>query len=102
MFRAHPVLAPEKLSVDSMKKLNAAPLLVQGMQLYVDASNAALDAYYKNLGATVDTITKIDTVYWAKPYWNADGTLDIKKEKPLDLTTYYPKTRDFDTLLLVI
>ena len=102
MFCIHPVEAPKVLSVDSMKAMNAAPLLVQGMQLYVDASNAALDAYYKNLGATVDTITKIDTVYWAKPVWKADRTLDIKHEAALDLTSYYPKTRDFDTLLLVI
>ena len=102
LFRVHPVLAPEVISADSMKAMNAAPLLVQGMQLYVGASNAALLSYYKNLGATVDTITKIDTVYWAKPVWKADGSLDIKKENPLDLTSYYPKTLDFDTLLLVI
>lgn len=101
-FYLHPLVTPEAISVDSMKKLDAAPLLVQGMQLYVEASNAALTAYYRNLGETVDTITKIDTVYWAKPVYKSNGDLNTSRQDPLDLTTYYPKGKDVDTLLLVI
>ena len=101
-FYLHIVSAPEVITVDSMKKLNATPLLVQGMQLYVSASNDSLDAYYKAVGASSDTIIDIDTVYWAKPVYKNNGDLDIKKEDPLDLTSFYPKTQDYDTLLLVI
>ena len=102
LFQVHPLVVPTEITVDSMKKLNAAPLLVQGMQLYVDASSKALTTYYKNLGNTVDTITRIDTVYWAKPVYKASGELNDKTEAVLDLTSYYPKSRTEDTLLLVI
>ena len=102
LFQVHPLVVPTEITVDSMKKLNAAPLLVQGMQLYVDASSKALTTYYKNLGNTVDTITRIDTVYWAKPVYKASGELNDKTEAALDLTSYYPKSRTEDTLLLVI
>ena len=101
-FFLHPILEPELLTIDSMKKLNAAPLLVQGMQLYVKASNDSLDAYYKALGAAYDTIINIDTVYWAKPFYKENGDWDKRKENPLDLTSFYPKTQETDTLLLVI
>lgn len=101
-FYLHPLVTPEALTVDSMKKLDAAPLLVQGMQLYVDASNAALTEYYRNLGESVDTITRIDTAYWAKPVYKANGDLNTSREDPLDLTSYYPKGKEQDTLLLVI
>ncbi len=101
-FYLHPLVKPEALTVDSMKKLDAAPLLVQGMQLYVDASNAALTEYYRNLGESVDTITRIDTAYWAKPVYWSNGDLDEDSEDPLDLTSYYPKGKEQDTLLLVI
>ena len=101
-FYLHPLVKPEALTVDSMKKLDAAPLLVQGMQLFVDSSSVKLTEYYKNLGNTVDTITKIDTVYWAKPVYWSNGDLDEDSEDPLDLTSYYPKGKDQDTLLLVI
>ncbi len=101
-FYLHPLVKPEALTVDSMKKLDAAPLLVQGMQLFVDSSSVKLTEYYKNLGNTVDTITKIDTVYWAKPVYWSNGDLDEDSEDPLDLTSYYPKGKEQDTLLLVI
>ncbi len=101
-FYLHPLVTPEALTVDSMKKLDAAPLLVQGMQLYVDASNAALTEYYRNLGESVDTITRIDTAYWAKPVYKTNGDLNISTQAPLDLTSYYPKGKEQDTLLLVI
>ena len=101
-FQIHPLVAPEVLTVDSMKKLGAAPLLVQGMQLFVDSSNVRLMKYYQNLGNAVDTIITIDTVYWATPVYKANGDLDIRKENPLDLSSYYKKTDMMDTLLLVI
>lgn len=102
MFDIRVLVTPEALTVDSMKKLDAAPLLVQGMQLYVDASNAALTEYYRNLGESVDTITRIDTAYWAKPVYKANGDLNTSRQNPLDLTSYYPKGKEQDTLLLVI
>ncbi|MBR3407602.1 MAG: hypothetical protein IKG86_02025 [Paludibacteraceae bacterium] len=101
-FFIHTVTAPAVITVDSMKKLDAAPLLVQGMQLYVDASNAALMTYYQNIGLAEDTVITVDTVYWAKPVYKANGDLDIKKEDPLDLTSFYTKNDTQDTLLLVI
>ena len=101
-FFIHTVTAPAVITVDSMKKLDAAPLLVQGMQLYVDASNAALMTYYQNIGLAEDTVITVDTVYWAKPVYKSNGDLDIKKEDPLDLTSFYTKNDTQDTLLLVI
>jgi len=100
-FNLHPIKAPAVVDQDSLKKLNAAPLLVQGMQLYVKASNDSLMAYYKKL-ALADTIFSVDTVYWAKPVYKSGGDLDTKKEAPLDTVKYYTKTDLLDTLLLVI
>ena len=100
-FIIRPLVTPEVITVDSMNKLGAAPLLVQGMQLFVDSSSVKLTEYYRNLGNTVDTIIKVDTVYWAKPVYDA-GVLDDKSEDPLDLTSFYQKTDVQDTLLLVI
>lgn len=102
LFQIHPLVSPEALTVDSMKNLGAAPLLVQGMQLFTDSSAVKLTEYYKNLANTVDTITRIDTVYWAKPVYKANGDLNTNREDPLDLTSYYQKTDLTDTLLLVI
>ena len=101
-FIIRPIIDPELITVDAMKNLNAAPLLVQGMQLYVKASNDSLDAYYKALGAAQDTIIDIDTVYWAKPVYKPNGDLDETTEAELDLNAFYPKTQEYDTLLLVI
>jgi len=102
LFDIHPLVVPAEITVDSMKKLGAAPLLVQGMQLFVDSSSVKLTEYYRNLADTVDTITAIDTVYWAKPVYTASGDLNPVKEDPLDLTSFYAKTDTQDTLLLVI
>ena len=102
LFQVHPLIAPEALTVDSMKKLGAAPVLVQGMQLFVDSSSVKLTKYYQNLGDDVDTIITVDTVYWAKPVYKANGDLNDTTETSLNLTSYYPKTKAQDTLLLVI
>jgi hypothetical protein len=102
LFQIHPLVMPQALTIDSMKKLSAAPLLVQGMQLFVDSSAVKLTEIYKNLGNSVDTIVKIDTVYWAKPVYSAPNVLDDTQEAALDLTSFYPKTQAQDTLLLVI
>lgn len=102
MFNIHPLIMPEPLSAEEMRGIGAAPLLVQGMQLYVDESNAALTEYYRNFGNTVDTIAHIDTAYWAKPVYKANGSLDIKKEAPLDLSKQYSTNDYSDTLLLVV
>lgn len=102
LFQVHPLVVPEVLTVDSMKKLGATPVLVQGMQLYVDSSSVKLTEYYQDLGNTIDTIITVDTVYWAKPVYKANGDLDIRKETALDLNSFYPKTKAQDTLLLVI
>ena len=101
-FILRPILNPEIITVDSMKKLKAAPLLVQGMQLFVDSSNVALDKYYKALGATYDTIIKIDTVYWAKPRYKSGGDFDPRHWDDLDLTHWYAKDETTATLALVI
>jgi len=101
-FYIRPLVTPEEITIDSMKSLGAAPLLVQGMQLFVDSSSIKLTQYYKNIGNTVDTVSKIDTVYWAKPVYDAYNVLDITQEAALDLTSYYKKTDLMDTLLLVI
>ena len=101
-FYLHPLVTPEEISMADMQAMGATPLLVQGMQLFVDSSNVKLTEYYKNLGNTVDTITKIDTVYWAKPVYKTNGDLNPNREDPLDLTTYYTKNDVQDTLLLVI
>lgn len=100
-FFVYPLVVPEAITVDSMKKLNAAPLLVQGMQLFVDSSSVKLTEYYRNIGNTVDTIIKVDTVYWAEPVYDA-GVFDDKSEAALDLTSFYQKTDEKDTLALVI
>ncbi len=100
-FYVYPLVTPEVITVDSMNKLGAAPLLVQGMQLFVDSSSVKLTEYYRNLGNAVDTIIKVDTVYWAEPVYDA-GVLDDKAEAALDLTSFYKKTDTADTLLLVI
>ena len=100
-FIIRPLLKPEALTVDSMKKLGAAPLLVQGMQLFVDSSSVKLTEYYRNLGNTVDTIAEVDTAYWAKPVY-VGGVLDNTTDAALDLTSYYTKNDSTDALLLVI
>ncbi len=100
-FYLHPITTPTIIKQDSLKKLNAAPLLVQGMQLFVDSSNVAMMKYYQALGAA-DSLIDVDTVYWAKPVYKANGDLDTKKEAALDLTKYYTKTDLVDTLLLVM
>ena len=100
-FFVYPLVVPEAITVDSMKKLGAAPLLVQGMQLFVDSSSVKLTEYYRNIGNTVDTIIKVDTVYWAEPVYDA-GVFDDKSEAALDLTSFYQKTDEKDTLALVI
>ena len=102
LFDIHPLVSPEAISVDSMKNLGAAPLLAQGMQLFVDSSNVRLTAYYKALGISVDTIPRIDTVYWAKPEYQTNGDINYSTHLPLDLTSYYSKTDLTDTLMLVI
>lgn len=102
LFQVHPLVVPEVLTVDSMKKLGAAPVLVQGMQLFVDSSSVKLTEFYQNLGNNIDTIITVDTVYWAKPVYETNGDLNDTTETALDLNSFYPKTRALDTLLLVI
>ena len=101
LFQVHPLVAPEALTVDSMKKLGATPVLVQGMQLFVDSSSIKLTEYYRSIADTVDTIFKVDTVYWAKPVYDGED-LDVTDEAALDLTKFYQKNDTVDTLLLVI
>ena len=101
-FVIRPLLQPEPLTADSMQKLGIAPTLVQGMQLFVDSSNAGLLEYYRTHINPIDTIMHVDTVYWAKPVYNKKGILDDTKEDPLDLTKYYGKNDLIDKLLLVI
>ena len=101
-FIIRPLLQPQPLTADSMQKLGIAPLLVQGMQLFVDSSNARLLDFYRTFVNSIDTIMHVDTVYWAKPVYNARGILDDTKEDPLDLTKFYTKTDLVDKLLLVI
>ena len=101
LFQVHPLVAPEALTVDSMKKLGATPVLVQGMQLFVDSSSVKLTEYYRSIADSVDTIFKVDTVYWAKPVYDGED-LDVTDEVALDLTKYYQKNETVDTLLLVI
>ncbi len=101
-FYIHPLVMPEPLSAEEMRGIGAAPLLVQGLPLQVTESNAALTEYYRNLGNSVDLIVRIDTAYWAKPVYKANGDLDSKKEAPLDLSKYYSKNEYMDTLLLVV
>lgn len=102
MFDIRVLAMPEEISVAEMQAMGAAPLLVQGMQLFVDSSVVKLTEYYRNYADTVDTITRIDTVYWAKPVYKANGDLNTNRQDPLDLATYYPKGQTTDTLLLVI
>ena len=104
LFQVYPLVMPkvEGLTVDSMKQIGAAPLLVQGMQLFVDSSNVKLTELFRNLANSEDTITGIDTVYWAKPVYKASGELNDKAQAPLDLAKFYQKTDIMDTLLLVI
>lgn len=101
LFQVHPLVAPEALTVDSMKKLGATPVLVQGMQLFVDSSSIKLTEYYRSIADTVDTIFKVDTVYWAKPVYDGED-LDVTDEASLNLTKFYQKNDTVDTLLLVI
>ena len=101
-FYIHPLVMPEPLSAEEMRGIGAVPLLFQGMPLQVAESNAALTEYYRNLGNSVDLIVRIDTAYWAKPVYKANGDLDSKKEAPLDLSTQYSANDYSDTLLLVV
>lgn len=102
MFDIRVLTMPKEISVAEMQAMDAAPLLVQGMQLFVDSSAAKLTEYYRNYADTVDTITRIDTVYWAKPVYKTNGDLNTSTQAPLDVATYYPKGQTTDTLLLVI
>ena len=101
-FVVHPLLLPQALTGPEIKNLQAAPLTVQGMQLFVDSSNAKLTEYYKILSDTVDTIVPIDTVYWAKPVYDNEGLLVDTTEEALDLNSFYQKTDRTVALLLVI
>ena len=101
-FIVRPLLNPQPLTTDSIQKLGIAPLLVQGMQLFVDSSNAGLMDFYRTHVNGIDTIMHVDTVYWAKPVYNAKGILDDNKEDPLDLTKFYTKEDLVEKLLLVI
>ena len=101
-FEIRPLVMPKEITSDSMKVLGAAPLLEQGMQLFVDSSSVQLTKYYRHIADSIDTIVRIDTVYWAKPVYNASKELVDTVEAALDLTKYYQKTDLVDTLLLVI
>jgi hypothetical protein len=105
-FKIHPVMLPDTMDAEVLKAQGLTPLLAQGMELFTDSSNYKLTEYYRNLGNTYDTITHIDTVYWARPIWD-DPTnpvwdeYDYTDENPLG-SRWYEKTDDADTLLLVI
>jgi len=105
LFQVYPLVMPT-IEYDSIIDHDAAPLLIQGMQLFVDTSDYRLTAYYRNLGNTVDTIMNIDTIYWARPVWNdptnpALDDYDESVEAPLG-SRWYKKTDVQDTLLLVV
>ena len=102
MFQIHPLVLPDPIPVDQMKEAGMAPTLVQGMPLDVETSDALLMQYYRNYANMVDTIVSIDTVYWAKPVYKSNGSLDARKEASLDLITPYTSEDILDTLLLVI
>lgn len=102
VHQIRPVVVPEPLSLEAMQSMGAAPQLVQGMQLSVTESSALLTDYYRYLGQTVDTFTYMDTVYWAKPVYKSDGSLDVTQEASLDLSKWYSTNDHFDTLLLVV
>jgi hypothetical protein len=104
LFQVYPLVMPT-IEYDSIIDHDAAPLLLQGMQLFVDTSNYRLTQYYRNLGNTVDTIVNIDTIYWARPEWNTAAhdmdDYDELVENPLG-SRWYSKTDVADTLLLVV
>ena len=102
-FYVYPIDLPQAFdSQDSLAKYGFMPLLAQGMQLFVDSSSIKLTEYYKNLGNTVDTIMHIDTVYWAKPRYRSNGTIDPRNVDPLDTTSFYGWNDSTTTLMLVI
>ena len=102
LFQIHPMVLPEALTVTQMQDQGFAPLLAQGMQLFVDSSCTKLTDYYRTMGTTYDTIMHIDTVYWGKPKYKSDGSIYDNAHNPLDLSYWYQKTDTIDSLMLVI
>lgn len=60
-YKVTPLVAAKQLPAEQLQTLHAAPLLVEGMSLFVDSSLAALRSYY----GSVDTISPIDTIWWS-------------------------------------
>lgn len=71
-----PIVAPSlPESADEVLAIGAMPLLAQGMQLFVDSSEAKLKAYYEALTAP-DSVETVVNVYWRTPVGRNGGNLD--------------------------
>ena len=69
-FRITPIVAPEVMTDSILTFINAIPVLVQGEKPQVDASIAAIQAYYA--GKDNDTISDVSNVTWS----NINDVLD--------------------------
>lgn len=88
-YKVTPLVAAKQIPASQLQTLQAMPLLVEGMSLFVEPSLNALRRYY----SSVDTIAKIDTIYWSD---NAAGNTWA------DTTAILPKDIHTKTLYLHI
>ena len=102
LFVISPILMPDSLEViDSIYALNMGPQIEVAKNLSVDASSKQLTAWMKAVAAADDSIAQVDTVYWAKPYYDSEGDIDLDYENPVD-TSYIYTAVGIDSMLLVI
>lgn len=101
LFIISPILMPDTLDADSIYALKMAPQIEVAKNLSVDASSKQLTAWMKAAAAADDSIAQVDTVYWAKPYYDPDGDIDLDYENPVDTTYIYP-AEGLDSMLLVV
>lgn len=88
-YKVKPLVAAKQIPAEQLKTINAMPLLVEGMSLFVDPSLDALRRYYNG----IDTISPIDTIYWSD---------DAAGNAWADTTTILPKDIHTKTLWLHI
>ena len=88
-YKVTPLVAAKQIPAEQLQTLHAAPLLVEGMSLFVDSSLAALRRYY----GSVDTISPIDTIWWSD---------DAAGNAWADTVTILPKDMHTKTLRLHI
>lgn len=93
-FIVTPIVAPVlPATAADIAALGAMPLLEQGMQLFVDSSEAQLQAYFAALTAP-DSVETMTEIYWAMPK-------NSRADNPLDTVSYFTKEQTTIKMRLV-